>query len=204
MCILEINLILLHKGNTYYLLYITLQVFGSGCMFLWKSICTDQNFSKIMIRCSLELSSASIPQPCTCLTGYMWLISLKQLRITLISRSLEHTWLYNGFVDLNSLMVSLKKNSWAAWILLKSRFTEFLFGCLWLLKGNLPEGNAALKDLSCFNVNAASLENYHGLGFELKSSCFPPGFNGNKINISLYTLNLKMLIDMCEVPILKP
>ena len=115
---------------------------------------------------------------------------MKKLRITLISRSLEHTWLYHGFVD---LMVSLEKNSWAAWILPRSPFTVFLFGCLWLFRGKLSKGNATLKGLSCLNMDATSLENYQGLAFELKSSYWPPGFNGCKINISLYTLNLKIL-----------
>lgn len=69
----------------------------------------------------------------------------------------------------------------------------FLFGCLWLFRGNLPKGNATLKGLSYLNMDAASLENYQGPAFDLKSSYFPPAFNGNKINISLYTLNLKML-----------
>ena len=168
-------------------------MFGLGCTFHWKSIYNHQHFYKMTIRCSLEFSFASILQSCTCLTRYMWLISLKQLRVTLISRSLEHTWLYHGFVDLNSLMVSLKKNSWAAWILPRSPFTVFLFGCLWLFRGNLPKGNATLKVLSCLNMDAAYLENYQGLAFELKSSYSPPGFNGSKINIFLCILKLKML-----------
>lgn len=170
-----------------------LQVFGSGCMFHWKSVYNHQHFSKTTIRCSLEFSFASIPQSCTFLTGYMWLISLKQLWIILISRSLEHMWLYHDYVDLNSLMVSLKKNSWAAWILPRSPFTVFLFGCLWLFTGHLLKGSAILEGLSCLNMDAASLGNYEGLAFELKSSYFPPDFSRSKINISLYTLNLKML-----------
>jgi len=64
---------------------------------------------------------------------------------------------------------------------------------VWLFRGSLPKGNVTLKGFSCLNMDAASLENYQGLPFKLKSSYFPPDFNGSKINISLYTLNLKML-----------
>lgn len=43
------------------------------------------------------------------------------------------------------------------------------------------------------HVSLGRHRNYQGLAFEPKSSYFPPGFSGSKINISLYTLNLKML-----------
>lgn len=53
-------------------------------------------------------------------------------------------------------------------------------------------------------MDAASLESYQGVAFELKSSYFPLGFNGSKFNISLYTLNWKCFIGMCEMSVLKP
>lgn len=102
----------------------TVQVFGSSCMFHWKSINNHQHFSKITIRCSLEFSY--ILQSCTSITWYMRVISLKQPRITPVSRSLEHTWLYHGFY-LKYLIVSLKKNLWAAWILSRTHSQCFCF-----------------------------------------------------------------------------
>lgn len=157
-------------------------MFGSGCMFFCKPSYKHQHFTKITI-CSFEFSCTSMPQSCTS-TGCMWLISLNQLWMTLTSRSLEHAWLYHGFVVLKSLMISLKKNSLAAWVLFRSPFTVFQFGCLWLFRENLPKGNAILRGLSCLNMDAAPPRKLSF--FWNEKFMFSSSFNGSKINISLH------------------